>query len=64
MFQHGRLLKSPIKWSKSGKPTMKPTIPATIADLHLEAERIGDTPEQLLDRLRGSDRQWLLDHRR
>ena len=41
---------------------MKPPIPATLADLDTEAERMGETPGQLLDRLRGSDRQWMLDH--
>lgn len=59
----GRLMKIPIKWSKAGKPTMKPPHPATFADLALEAERIGETPGQLLDRLRGDDRQWQLDRR-
>jgi hypothetical protein len=42
---------------------MKPPVPATLADLEHEAERIGETPGQLLDRLRGDARQWLLDHR-
>jgi hypothetical protein len=60
--QAGRLLKAPIKWSKAGNPTMKPPIPATLADLDTEAERMGETPGQLLDRLRGADRQWQLDH--
>jgi hypothetical protein len=41
---------------------MKPPIPATLADLDTEAERMGETPTQLLDRLRGADRQWTLDH--
>ena len=59
----GRLLKSPIKWSKAGNPTMKPPVPANLADLEHEAERIGETPGQLLDRLRGDARQWQLDHR-
>jgi len=59
----GRLMKTPIKWSKAGKPTMKPPRAATFADLALEAERIGETPGQLLDRLRGDDRQWQLDRR-
>ena len=60
--QAGQLLKSPIQWSKAGNPTMKPPIPATLADLETEAERMGETPGQLLDRLRGADRQWQLDH--
>lgn len=41
---------------------MKPPIRATLADLETEAERMGETPGQLLDRLRGADRQWQLDH--
>lgn len=62
-WQHGRLWKYPIRWTKAGNPIMSPNaVPATLEDIAFEAERTGDTTSELLARLRGADRQWTLDH--
>lgn len=63
IWQHGKLWKYPIRWTDAGLPiSSPPTTLATLGDIMLEAERLGDTTTELLDRLRGTDRQWQLDH--
>jgi hypothetical protein len=59
----GIIYKVPKHWSKSGPPTMPPPTRATIGDILDAAAIKGERPRDLLDRLRGSDRQWQLDHR-
>jgi hypothetical protein len=41
---------------------MPPPTRATIGDILDAAAIEGERPRDLLDRLRGSDRQWMLDH--
>lgn len=59
----GRICKVLIDRSTEGAPTMRLPATATIRDLLDLAEVQGERPRDLLDRLRGADRQWRLDHR-
>ena len=62
IIMQGVIYKAPKQWNKEALPAMPPPTRATIGDI-LEAAAIeGERPRDLLARLRGSDRQWHLDH--
>ena len=62
IIMQGVIYKAPKQWNKEALPAMPPPTRATIGDI-LEAAAIeGERPRDFLDRLRGADRQWQLDH--
>jgi hypothetical protein len=62
IIMQGVIYKAPKQWNKEALPTMPPPTRATIGDILDAAAIEGERPRDLLDRLRGADRQWMLDH--
>jgi hypothetical protein len=62
IIMQGVIYKAPKQWNKEALPTMPPPTRATIGDILDAAAIEGERPRDLLDRLRGADRQWQLDH--
>jgi hypothetical protein len=62
IIMQGVIYKVPKHWSKAGTPNMQAPTRATIGDILYAAAIEGETPRELLARLRGADRQWQLDH--
>ena len=62
IIMQGVIYKAPKQWNKEALPAMPPPTRATIGDILDAAAIEGERPRDLLDRLRGADRQWQLDH--